>query len=344
MHDEIGQLPVPSTYTRLLLQRWPGQATALLAGSGLPVDLPVRMPSISVSQQLQVFRNAMTLAGGADWGLQFGRQLNINSHGPLGFAALSAPTLGEGLQVLAAFARIRAPYLGFSMHADGNRLRLQMDTRLYPLGELELPLIEIVMQVANSYVEAVVGQPVLDSHMLIALPAPAHAARYAEHFAGRCEFSAACNAFSLPAALCRLPCPLYDEKTYRAALVRCREALDALLPPGDLLLRAEHWLTAHFEQVASLGDPVSLPRLDDLAAALAVSPRTLIRRLAEHGSSFRSLCERQQRDLACRLLNDARYSVSEIGSLLGYGDAANFGRAFRRLTGISPGQYRRRKG
>jgi AraC-like DNA-binding protein len=343
MRTEIGQLPTPSTYTRLLLQRWPEQAEALLAGSGLPVDLPARLSNISVDQQLQVFRNAMRLAARADWGLQFGRQLNINSHGPLGFAALSAPTLGEGLQVLAEFARIRTPYLGYSTHNNGNRLRLEMDTRRYPLGELELPLIEMVMQVANSYVNAVVGQPVLDCQMLIALPAPAHASAYAGEFAGRLEFSAACTAFSLPAALCRLPCPLHDEKTYRAALVRCREALDALLPPGDLLLRAEHWLTAHFEQVASLGDPVRLPRLDDLATALAVSPRTLIRRLAEHGSSFRSLCERQQRDLACQLLNDARYSVNEIGTLLGYGDAANFGRAFRRMTGISPGQYRRRK-
>ena len=42
------------------------------------------------------------------------------------------------------------------------------------------------------------------------------------------------------------------------------------------------------------------------------------------------------------MLDDASYTVSEIGYLLGYGDPANFGRAFKRLAGQSPGEYRRR--
>lgn len=51
----------------------------------------------------------MALANRADWALAFGQQLNINSHGPLGFGALSAPTLRDGLDMLGHFARIRAP-------------------------------------------------------------------------------------------------------------------------------------------------------------------------------------------------------------------------------------------
>ena len=42
------------------------------------------------------------------------------------------------------------------------------------------------------------------------------------------------------------------------------------------------------------------------------------------------------------MLDDAGYTVSEVGYLLGYGDPANFGRAFKRLTGQSPSEYRRR--
>jgi len=50
----------------------------------------------------------------------------------------------------------------------------------------------------------------------------------------------------------------------------------------------------------------------------------------------------QQLEMARRMLDDAGYTVSEIGYLLGYGDPANFGRAFKRLTGQSPSAYRRR--
>jgi AraC-like DNA-binding protein len=343
MNSELSQLPTPSTYTRLLLQRWPEQAERLLAGTGLGEALPASTTHISAAQQLQIFRNVMALAGRSDWGLIFGQQLNITSHGPLGFAALSAPTLGEGLDVLVQFARIRAPYIGFNASLQGNLLCLSVDTQRYALGELELPLIEVLMQIASSYVNAVMGHNASEVILQFACPAPPHVALYTQYFAGRCEFNAAATSFVIPAGLLRLPCPLHDEKTYRAALMRCREALNSLLHPKDILTRAEHWLMAHFDQLTTLGDPISQPRLDDLAATLALSPRTLIRRLDEHGTSFRTLCSAQQQKLACRLLNDARYSVGDIAILLGYSDAANFGRAFRQLTGVAPGQYRRAK-
>ena len=94
--------------------------------------------------------------------------------------------------------------------------------------------------------------------------------------------------------------------------------------------------------MAARGKADGLPRLEQLAAALCVSPRTLCRQLEQRGTSFGELRAAQQLELACKLLADARYTASDIGVMLGYGDAANFGRAFRRMTGVAPGQYRRR--
>lgn len=341
MESQTGSLPTPTTYTRILLQRWPAQASELLLGTGLQASALHSLPTITAARQLTIFGNAMRLAGRSQWALDFGRQLNINSHGPLGFAALSAPTLGDGLEVFGRFARIRAPYLGFDLHDHGQRLQLTVSTRLCALGALELPLIEIILQVAASYIDAVVGPNAIDMTLFIAHPPPAHAALYTEYFHCRVEFGAGFNGIALPASLKALPCPLHDDKTYRAALARCREALDAVLSPDDVVARAGHWLAAHFDQVAARGAAAGQPRLQDLAAALCMSPRTLIRQLGQHGKSFSGLRTAQQLEIARVMLNDARYTVSEISNLLGYGDAANFGRAFRRMTGVSPGQYRR---
>jgi AraC-like DNA-binding protein len=202
-------------------------------------------------------------------------------------------------------------------------------------------LIEIELQVAASFAEAVLGESAVDTLLWISQPPPSHAARYAEFFRARFEFNAAFNGILLPASLQALPCPLHDEKTYHASLARCREALDAVLNPDDVAARSSHWIAVHFDQIAARGQSVNQPRLEQLAAALHRSPRTLIRQLADRGTSFTELREAQQLAIARRYLADARYSVSEIGALLGYGDAANFGRAFRRITGVSPGQYRR---
>jgi AraC-like DNA-binding protein len=341
MQIPLTALRTPSTYTRLLLRRWPAETDALLAGSDLTVATVLHEPHITAEQQLQVLRNAAQLGGRQDWALEFGRQLNIHSHGPLGFAALSAPTLGEGLDVLALFSRIRGPYVRVESARTDQHLVLKFDTGLYPLESNELPTIEILLQVAASFADAVLGGSAVDTSLWISQPPPPHAALYSKYFHARVEFNAAFSGILLPASLKALPCPLHDEKTYHASLARCREALDAVLSPDDVVARATHWMAAHFDQIAATGRAVSQPRLEQLAAALHMSPRTLIRQLTDRGTSFTELRESQQSDIAQRLLTDARYSVNEVGGLIGYGDAANFGRAFRRVTGVSPGQYRR---
>ena len=343
MPHPLDLLPVPATYTRVLLQRLAGAEQRLLAGTGLLPESSNLPSEITVAQQLQVFRNAMTIARRPDWGVEFGKLLNISSHGPLGFAALSAPTLGEGLEVLARFARIRAPYLNFRVRETADRLIFELLTDNYPLGELETPLIEIVLQIACSYAEAVMADQIGESIVTLDFPAPVDLAGYTAQYPAQCEFWAPVSGFSIPLQLRYLQCPLQDDKTYRASVLRCNEALEKLLAPADIVLRAEHWLAEQFELLGSDQGSGSLPGLEQLASALAMSPRTLIRHLAARHTSFRELRDAQQRELAVRLLADASYTVQEVGLLLGYPDAANFGRAFRRLFGVSPGQYRRRK-
>lgn len=342
MSHPTDSLACPSTYSRLLLQRWPTAGNRLLSGTGLSPELLVRQGVITVSQQLQVLRNARTVAARDDWALDFGRQLSINSHGPLGFAAISAPTLGEGVETLTAFARTRAPYVDFSSVEEDRRLSLRFETGKYALGDLEVPLIEILQQIALSYTRAVLGEGNRDATLCFACPARGHATRYREAFGNRCEFAAGFNGLALPAALSALPCPLHDERIYRSSLSRCREALAGVLAEGDVVARATYWLATHFERIATNRTLTSLPRLEQLANAWGVTTRTVIRQLADRDARFSDLRAAQQLEMARRMLDDAAYTVSEVGYLLGYGDPANFGRAFKRLVGQSPSDYRRR--
>jgi AraC-like DNA-binding protein len=326
----------------LLVQRWPEAASRLLTGTGLTPDALVRQGVITVLQQLQVLRNAREVADDNSWALEFGRQLNINSHGPLGFASMSAPTLGEGIETLVAFARIRAPYINLDVVELDRQLLLRFDTKSYPLADLEIPLIEVLQQIALSYVRAVLGEGNTDASLHFSYSARGYATRYKEALGTRCEFGSRFTGLALPARLKALPCPLHDEKVYRSSLSRCREALAGVLDEGDVVARVTHWLAGHFEQIATNRKFTSLPRLEQLADAWGVTTRTVIRQLAAKGARFSDLREAQQLDMARRMLDDAGYKVSEVGYLLGYGDPANFGRAFKRLTQCSPSEYRRR--
>ena len=79
---------------------------------------------------------------------------------------------------------------------------------------------------------------------------------------------------------------------------------------------------------------------DDVAEQMGVTRRTLRRRLAETGLSFRQIRHTLLRSRAEKLLRDDRLPIAEVSYLLGFAEPSTFHRAFRRWTGLSPGEWR----
>ena len=79
----------------------------------------------------------------------------------------------------------------------------------------------------------------------------------------------------------------------------------------------------------------------DCAELVGMSCRSLQRRLSLCGTSYNELIDQVRFDAAKQLLNCDDLSVSDISAELGYGDSANFTRAFRRWAGVSPRQHRK---
>lgn len=73
-----------------------------------------------------------------------------------------------------------------------------------------------------------------------------------------------------------------------------------------------------------------------VASKLAVSSRTLQRRLSDEGTSFQKVLNELREELACHYLAETDYSSAEISFLLGYEEPNSFFRAFRAWTGQTP--------
>ena len=82
------------------------------------------------------------------------------------------------------------------------------------------------------------------------------------------------------------------------------------------------------------------PRLEDVAAELRVSVRTLQRRLLAEGLTFQSLVEAARREMAQHYLLQPSLELNETAYLLGYEDPNSFIRAFHQWEGTSPGEWR----
>lgn len=77
-----------------------------------------------------------------------------------------------------------------------------------------------------------------------------------------------------------------------------------------------------------------------VARLLDVSERSLARRLALEGTSFRALRDEVLSEIAIDHIKSG-LSIREVGGLLGFADSPSFNRAFRRWTGQTPGRYKR---
>jgi transcriptional regulator GlxA family with amidase domain len=83
-------------------------------------------------------------------------------------------------------------------------------------------------------------------------------------------------------------------------------------------------------------------RIEAVAEAAELSTRTMQRRLGEIGLTYSTLVARVRCRVAVELLSQTELPVRQIAAAVGYKDPANFTRAFRRIAGKSPQEYRGR--
>jgi len=102
-------------------------------------------------------------------------------------------------------------------------------------------------------------------------------------------------------------------------------------------------LVSSLRQIIESYLPGGYPALELTAEIGGMSPRTLQRRLAEVGLSYRALVDQARFEVAVPLLTGTNATSTEIAREAGYRDPSHFARAFRRLTGCSPREYRRQR-
>lgn len=87
--------------------------------------------------------------------------------------------------------------------------------------------------------------------------------------------------------------------------------------------------------------PNGVPKIEVVADKLNCSGRTLQRRLSERNITFQQLVDNVRKELALELLHQSSESISNVAEKTGFHDDSTFHKAFKRWTGLSPGQFRR---
>ena len=305
----------------------------LFAGTGLqPTQLEQHAPWLTQQQVERLFANAYALTGNAWLGLEFGMNLNFAAHGPLGFAGLTARTIEESQQQMVRFSPLVTGLVKLETHKD-NRQQLSLVTVTAQPGVAQVAARSLIQTVLCSiYVMTrfLLGNDAdihlfwrcdEDDHMRLAFAHNSHT---------HLHFNADQDALAIALPLLETPVILADEQARQQALSMCEADMRAL---------EKQTLLSHriYARLLESGD--NMPGIEELAGEYHLSTRTVHRRLQDEGTCFRDLTSAARMTLARDYLLRERLTVTEVAHRLGYGDSANFTRAFKRAEGVTPTEY-----
>jgi AraC-like DNA-binding protein len=138
----------------------------------------------------------------------------------------------------------------------------------------------------------------------------------------------------------------FDARWLQLPIVQNAQSLREFLKhaPGNLLVkyRDRNSVTERIRQLLRSRLRGEMPSLDDVGRVLGMTPQTLRRRLGEEGQGFQSLKDHLRRDAAIEYLARPDMTLLDIADQLGFSEASTFHRAFKKWTGVAPGEYRQR--
>ncbi|NGP52620.1 AraC family transcriptional regulator [Thioalkalivibrio sp. XN8] len=306
----------------------------LLRDCGLAEQATAGSQPIPVEREIAFIRRAVSASGRPGLGLLAGRGHRFPVFGFWGLALAASPTLASAIRLGLQYIDLTHTFLRWHFERAGAEAALVMQPA-FPLGELETFLVERDAAAAATLFEDLTGRREGLAGVEFAYPAPPWAAEYTSVFGCQPVFGAARHALRVHAGALDQPLPGGDPVTAAAAEAQCQRLLEGLSPAGGLSTRLRRLLLAH---------PGRLPSQDESARQLGLSRRSLRRKLAEEGTSFRALADEMRFGLVAGYLENTGLPLEEIAARTGFSDAANLSHAFRRWTGETPGGWRRRHG
>jgi AraC-like DNA-binding protein len=306
------------------------EPAGLLAEFGLaPADFhdPDRMMSFAVRSRL--LARCAQAARCPHFGLLVGQRGTTSVLGPVGLLMQSAPTLRDALAIGTRLLRLHNP-VGSLAYASSGSFCTFSYTILGPGHQGDDQSLDMAVAGMFNVMRTLCGSHWQPVEVRLAHARPRDVAPFRRFFQAPVMFDS-------------------DE----TALVFRSQWLDLPLATADPFLHLfmqQYVREADLDRSEDLAGQVrrTLPALltrgqatpTGAAQRLGLGVRTLNRRLADEGSSFRLLRDESRYSIARQLLGNTSMQAGQIATRLGYANASAFTRAFLRWSGMAPTQWR----
>jgi len=262
---------------------------------------------------------------------QDSRRMKSGSFAMICHAVLGCKTLSQAIDRSLRFYALILDDISGKLDLDGADASITLHQKAAPQRVFAH---EVLLMLLHGLACWLVGRRIPIRRAQFSYAAPPHSAEYRLMYSTTLSFQAPHTAIVFDAAYLALPI-VQNERTVKEFL---RSA------PENILLKYKNGssLGARIRRRLRQSLPGALPEFEAVAAEINMTPATLRRRLHEEGTFYQSIKDELRRDLAIGYLSHSKRSAMDIGLELGFSERSAFHRAFKKWTGASPGEFRRR--
>lgn len=294
-----------------------------------------RRQRIAAAAQSEFLERAAEAVDDDAFGLHLAEAANPREAGLLFYVASAAKDLSEALVLLERYLRI-------ANEAVNLELKRAPDSVVAEFGFVGLSRhrirqnVEFGVALICKALREVIGRSIHPTRVTFAHRRNSHLRDFERFYRCPVEFAAPSDQLSLSKESLALRLTSGDLYLLDALQPLCEEAaIKRRTIPGSLRSSVEN-------EVQKLLPHGKVER-QTVAKVLAMSPRTLSRRLAEESTTFDEVVDRLRLSLALRYIEERDLSLSQIAWLIGYEGSTSLNHAFRRWTGRSPSAIRSEK-
>lgn len=290
---------------------------------------------IPIEQASALWQKAYELSGDPNLALHAIEVLPFGAYRVIDFLAASAPTIGAALANVSAYFPlindvVRLPY------AVGDReVTLGVDAPSRP-GVITRPYAEYTLAAVLLRTRVATNQRFMLVRVDFSHARPADVSEHARIFECPVQFGAPACQLVIARDVWDTPRTGTNPALFAVLETHARMLLDQLPRQTETASRVRRAIEGELRG--------GNPRLESIAKQLAMSPRTLQRRLRDEGVAFDELLDDLRFRAARTYLTQRDIAGAEVAYLLGFAEPSSFNHAFKRWSGQTPTEYRRLAG
>ena len=275
---------------------------------------------------------AVAMTGDDALGLHLAEHMPEGAVDLLAHLAAHAPTMREAVEIASQFVRLAMDGVLLVVREEGDAFVVRYSfPRSTPLSDRLLA--EFMMGGLVRLARSFTGPSASPRLACFEHERPSYHGEYTRIFGNHQRFGQSATSMAFDREIADRPQMHQHPELYDLLRTEAQRRLDRMTTGVGPANRLREYLLAM--------PPSRIPEISAAARDLGMSERSLRRRLASDGTSYRDVVRSALEASAGRMLRDPARTIKDTAVALGFADAAAFHHAFKRWTGMTPGEYRR---